>query len=207
MVLTGICLMIASTAIPLLRDSYKYGYYSVRATYIRQGIPESLVLLGPIYSVAREGPLIFSALRDEMRGTHLGGRLLASDWLSMLPGKQDNSRIIVRNLIQNPTDTSKTPSVIGTLYVDFGVIGICVGMLLLSLYIHALYENWRRSGSLPSLLVYSLTLSYGLISIHTGGYFEPVYVLSCLFIVVLPRVATLMDVLTWRSTGKTLRTG
>jgi oligosaccharide repeat unit polymerase len=91
--------------------------------------------------------------------------------------------------------------VIGTLYVDFGVLGICIGMFLLSMCIHALYENWRSRGSVSALLIYALTLAYSLTSIHTGGYFEPVYVLSCLFIALLPRVASLMNELLDRSAG------
>ena len=159
-----------------------YGYDSLIRLLETTGMPytELHLLLGMLYlgffrtSIASFVRLI--AIIPDQRDYFLGKASLASIY-SVLPGNQLSSRDLIAVLVtgRNPPPTSYTASLIGLPYVDYGIIGIILFMLILGFTSRFWYER-SRSGSQYTILMYSLFSGIFILSIHTG-LSDPLYYL------------------------------
>jgi len=68
------------------------------------------------------------------------------------------------------TRTSVAVTLVGDLYLNFGVVGVILGMFLLGLCFYFLYQKFRSSSSKVTLLVY--TMIFPLITSHEIGLVE-----------------------------------
>ncbi|MFS0883369.1 O-antigen polymerase [Metabacillus niabensis] len=185
-----ILVLIVGTIIPTIRDNLMYGEDHMRSVYESQGIPSGLFWLAPVYSVLREGPNIFNQILQNLGDNFLNGKAFFSNYLTILPGENYSLRYIVTDIINSPTWVSKTPSIIGALYLDFGLLSIILGMLILGVILQYTYYQMLKSKDLILGLSHSFLIVISLISIHTGGYFEPITVVI-LFLLFFIRKLTL----------------
>ncbi len=80
----------------------------------------------------------------------------------MMPGVAYSPRRYIAEMVG--MDVSATSTILGPLAVDFGLVGICVGMAFLGYLLGKLYERKTPLG----VSLYSVVLAYSLIGIETG---------------------------------------
>ncbi len=88
----------------------------------------------------------------------------------LMPGVAYSPRRMIAVLV-GERSVSVTSTIFGPLVIDFGLIGVIVGMAFLGFFLSNLYKSADRAkGERKSLLVglYSMVLSYTIIGIETG---------------------------------------
>lgn len=89
--------------------------------------------------------------------------------LSSIPGSSGfSTRMIIGKLIAWRSTVSITPTIIGPMLVDFGRIGVFLGMTLLGFILGLGYKIMKISKDSSYIFVYSLLLTYAVICIETG---------------------------------------
>ncbi|MDR0913191.1 MAG: oligosaccharide repeat unit polymerase family protein [Methanobrevibacter sp.] len=89
--------------------------------------------------------------------------------LSAIPGSSGYStRMIIGELISWRNSVSITPTIIGPMLVDFGKLGVVVGMTLLGLILGTIYKLMKLTGNYLYIFVYSIIITHAVIGIETG---------------------------------------
>jgi uncharacterized membrane protein len=86
---------------------------------------------------------------------------------TLLPGWQRGPREWI-GIYARGNEHSTTPSILGFLYVDFGIPGIFFGMMLFGVGIAALWQLVEQRPSLLTLWLWAYFNAALLLSIHTG---------------------------------------
>ncbi|RMF89818.1 MAG: oligosaccharide repeat unit polymerase [Methanobacteriota archaeon] len=101
-------------------------------------------------------------------GANRGYTLLASfsSFIPGIPGPRLGPRTIVARLF-GITGISVTSTLLGTIVLDFGIVGVILFMFLLG---HVLGTGYRaaRTGAAMGVGIYSLLLAYSIVGIETG---------------------------------------
>ena len=92
------------------------------------------------------------------------GHMLASS----IPGSDLGPRMMVGKLIAWRTEVTVTPTLIGQMVVDFGKVGVLVGMLILGLTLGIGFKIVEMSKNYFYIGIYSLILTYAILGIETG---------------------------------------
>jgi oligosaccharide repeat unit polymerase len=156
----------------LERSSSVIGEDSVQRFYLhRTGatVSDAAMPFQNLYwNVFRESVSNFQELSEVIpeQQPYLLGRALGGSLISVLPGKQMTTREYVSLFVRGDTNTTLTPTVLGPLYMDFGIPGIVVGLAALGCVLGYLYA--RRRASPLNALLYSYWLALALASIHAG---------------------------------------
>ncbi|AXV38020.1 MAG: oligosaccharide repeat unit polymerase family protein [Methanobacteriaceae archaeon] len=88
--------------------------------------------------------------------------------LSILPGPGDGPRVIIGKLIAWRSSVTITPTLFGPMLVDFGTVGITVGMGFLGLITGAGYKILQKTKDSFYVALYAIILSYIIIGVETG---------------------------------------
>ena len=92
------------------------------------------------------------------------GHMLASS----LPGSDLGPRMMVGKLIAWRTEVTVTPSLIGQMVVDFGKVGVFVGMMILGFVLGIGFKLMKITKNYFYIGIYSLILTYAILGIETG---------------------------------------
>lgn len=86
----------------------------------------------------------------------------------VLPGKQDNAPLFVTEYILGlGRYTEYPPTILGGLWIDFGWIGVIVGMMLVGVLLTKVYSQLHRRQSLLWLLIYATLYVQALTSLYS----------------------------------------
>ncbi|UFT98850.1 oligosaccharide repeat unit polymerase family protein [Radiobacillus kanasensis] len=141
----------------------------------------------PALLTVQEGPKIFYELRGKVPDLQdfYYGKVISSSFLSILPGDNLSARQYVGLLTGtryiNGTLNTITPSVLGSLYVDFGLLGIIFGMFLTGALLQYYYKCLKVKRDVFSILIYSYLLVMNLNIIHSG-FLDPIHIMFLLLI-------------------------
>jgi oligosaccharide repeat unit polymerase len=122
----------------------------------------------PIYSLQSRADFTLHVLNllDFIGGnfglTH--GHMLASS----IPGSDLGPRMMVGKLIAWRTEVTVTPTLIGQMVVDFGKVGVFIGMLALGFILGIGFKIMQKTKNYFYIAVYSLILTYTILGIETG---------------------------------------
>jgi len=102
-------------------------------------------------------------------GANKGYVLLASfsSFIPGFPGPKMGPRTIVASTLFDITDVSMTSTLLGTVFLDFGILGIAVFMLVLGYVLGSAYNASCKRDEL-GVAMYALLLTYALIGVETG---------------------------------------
>jgi len=168
----GLLVVLSGTLFSYLRQILIYGVNGWNDYVMRIGIDPAWSWLVPFHLVTREGVSVFQMLAYLIPPSGgMFGQFHLSAFLSAMPGEQFSPRRIVTNLLGNRPQVTTTPSLIGPFYVDFGLIGVAVGMLLLGLVLGSLYILMKKARGIEQQVIgflYAFLLGMSLIGIHTG---------------------------------------
>ena len=92
------------------------------------------------------------------------GKLLASS----IPGSDLGPRMMVGKLIAWRTEVTVTPTLIGQMVVDFGKVGVAIGMCLLGFILGIGFKIMKLTKNYFYIGMYSLLLTYTILGVETG---------------------------------------
>lgn len=95
---------------------------------------------------------------------HTHGHMLVSS----IPGSDLGPRMMVGKLIAWRSEVTVTPTLIGQMVIDFGKVGVFVGMLLLGFILGIGFKLMRITKNYFYIGIYSLILTYTILGIETG---------------------------------------
>lgn len=88
--------------------------------------------------------------------------------LSSLPGSELGPRATIGQLIAWRSEVTVTPTLIGPMLVDFGVIGVGGGMGLIGFILGVGYKILQKTNDPTYIAIYGILLSYTLLGVETG---------------------------------------
>ena len=88
--------------------------------------------------------------------------------VSSIPGSDLGPRMMVGKLIAWRTEVTVTPTLIGQMVVDFGKVGVLIGMLLLGFILGIGFKIMQKTKNYFYIGIYSLILTYTILGIETG---------------------------------------
>jgi hypothetical protein len=125
------------------------------------------LFMAPVHFAFRETVGIFQRIMDvvPLRTDFGHGRLLVSDFLTILPGKQVAGGFLIKNLIIGVDDVGGlTPSALGGLYFDFGYPGLFLGFAAMGVIAGYFYKKYMADRGVPSLVnlvfIYTALMHY-----------------------------------------------
>jgi uncharacterized membrane protein len=118
----------------------------------------------------REGPAMLGFLVDQHPAlspfTH--GRALLGSLTSPLPGAQLDARAILSIEVYGSEQTSLVSSIFGPWYLDFGIVGVIVGMFVLGLILGWLEQRAFLGRDPVSRAAYAFGTVVMLLAVHSG---------------------------------------
>jgi oligosaccharide repeat unit polymerase len=94
----------------------------------------------------------------------LHGKLIASS----LPGSALGPRMMIGKLIAWRSEVTVTPTIIGPMIVDFGRIGVAIGMGLIGFILGIGFKIVGKTKNSFYLFIYALLLTYTILGVETG---------------------------------------
>ena len=94
----------------------------------------------------------------------LHGKLL----ISSIPGSSLGPRMTIGKLIAWRSEVTVTPTLIGQMVVDFGRIGVAIGMGLLGFILGIGYKIIEKTKDSFHIFLYALLLTYTILGVETG---------------------------------------
>ncbi|MBM4240600.1 MAG: oligosaccharide repeat unit polymerase [Euryarchaeota archaeon] len=88
--------------------------------------------------------------------------------LSILPGPEIGPRRIIGKLIVWNSEINITPTLIGPMLVEFGSLGVAIGMSILGFILGVGYKILQKTKDSFYIMLYAIILGYTLISVETG---------------------------------------
>jgi hypothetical protein len=157
--------------------TYRVAHGNGQSSHIQATGPlRYMPALTPLYySYAREGVAVWAQMTAVVpsQAPYFGGRVQMSALESLLPGRQTSPRLIVAELAYQTGSplTSLTPTILGGPYLDFGVLGVVIELVLLGiltgwLFVHAKAPTAYRA--LSGDLAYAYVAALVALSVHTG---------------------------------------
>lgn len=135
------------------------GYYRVAAEYNWSYGPLTMLAVRANFTM-----MVYDLLAN-LSG--LTGVTRGALMLSMIPGSGLGPRFMIAKLIGWRPGVTITATLLGPLTVEFGIIGVVIGMALLGFVLSLGYVFMKRGQQLYAA-VYALLISYALIGIETG---------------------------------------
>lgn len=88
--------------------------------------------------------------------------------LKSLPGSDYGPRMMVGQLLNWRSGVTITPTIIGPMLIDFGIIGVAIGMFFIGLILGIGYKLLKISKNYFYIGLYALLLTYTILGIETG---------------------------------------
>lgn len=85
-----------------------------------------------------------------------------------IPGSEIGPRSMVGKLIAWRSEVTVTPSLIGQMVVDFGKVGVAIGMCILGFILGLGFKIMKKTHNYFYIGLYSLILTYTILSVETG---------------------------------------
>lgn len=105
----------------------------------------------------------------------LHGKGLLMSFGVLLPGRQIDISLFLKEYLRMTFEGGGvTPSIMGLYYMDFGYAGIVLGMFLYGFICVLIYRWMKNKTDRYSIILYSITLMYLLLSIRNGILYDPV---------------------------------
>ncbi len=118
------------------------------------------------------------------------GQLLLNAFYSVLPGEQLAYGLVLKDMFNMYfVGGGFTPSLLGGLYLDFGVVGILVFMCLCGMVLHCFYRKMLAEFTPYNIVTYSFVLQYLIICIR-GGLLQEILPLWFILILLFLRFLT-----------------
>jgi oligosaccharide repeat unit polymerase len=142
-------------------------------------------IFGLVSQSAASGPFVLASSLDAIPALipFQGGRFLLRDLRATMPfhpfGKPDRADTWVTRAIlhRDPAQIGGSPpTLVGGLYIDFGVPGIALGSAVLGFLLALLYRWARRAGSIGALTLYSYAAAYTALAAYSYVSFKPTLV-------------------------------
>ena len=154
-------------------------------------LPESFHLLLPLILAWMNPSLIFSliTLNIPQNAPFQQGHFLASGLLAILPGHQPNQGTMIKDLLNMVDSNSIAVSMLGTFWIDFGILGLIVGMFLVGfslrfLYFKMIFSQYRFSWCLLYayfVLYFCQTLYSGFLEAFTDYWFPLLFLIGSVY--------------------------
>ena len=153
------------------------------------GYPSQLSFLFPFYAASRGSVNSFYRFLQLIPHHYnfFYGKLLLTDFWTILPGKQVSGGAIVSNMVGGTGKAGITASILGGLYVDFGKAGIFGGLYLLGFGAKWLYQRMRIKMTRLNIILYCYFLAFSIHYLHRG-IFKPVYVMHFVILILFSRL-------------------
>jgi oligosaccharide repeat unit polymerase len=129
------------------------------------------------YAIANLGPLDFLSIRAgftlhvlDLLSNISGFTGFMHGYLtgSMIPGPGAGPRILIAQLIDWRSGISITPTLLGPFLVEFGTIGVAIGMSILGFILGAGYKILQITNDSFYIMLYAIILAYSVIGVETG---------------------------------------
>ncbi len=118
------------------------------------------------------------------------GKLLLNAFYSLLPGEQLAYGLVLKDMFDMYfIGGGFTPSLLGGLYLDFGVFGIVAFMCLCGIVLHCFYRKMISDFTPYNIVTYAFVLQYLIICIR-GGLLQEILPIWFLFILFFLRIST-----------------
>lgn len=111
--------------------------------------------------------------------------------LKSLPGSDYGPRMMVGQLLNWRSGVTITPTIIGPMLIDFGRVGVAIGMLFIGFILGIGYKLLKVSKNYFYIGLYALLLTYTILGIETG--ILDIQVLIYFFIGILVYLANIID--------------
>ncbi|UXA19288.1 oligosaccharide repeat unit polymerase family protein [Mycobacterium sp. SMC-4] len=149
---------------------------------MRLGMPPEYRHIIPIWMTPYEGTAILGRLMDRFPANwdYQRGQLFLSTFETVLPGPQPGARTLIAEYVGGRPGVTITPSILGQPYVDFGVVGVAVYMLLVGFALKSIWIWQASSLTWAPRVAAAYVLVVLLLSIH-NGLFDLSMILSSLF--------------------------
>lgn len=129
---------------------------------------------GVIIQSASTGPFVLSRVLDQMPEVQefQHGGFLTAEIRAYLPGSllgdpKAPDVWVSQEILNIDVDFGSPPTLVGGLYIDWGLPGVIIGCLLVGFLLTAVYHWARREGTLGSLILYAYLTSYVMLSAYS----------------------------------------
>ncbi|KZX15485.1 hypothetical protein MBCUT_14820 [Methanobrevibacter cuticularis] len=88
--------------------------------------------------------------------------------LSSIPGSELGPRMMIGTLIAWRTEVTVTPTLIGPMLLDFGRVGLVIGMGILGFILGIGYKLLQKTKDSFYIVIYAILLTYTILGVETG---------------------------------------
>ena len=162
--------VVLNTGFYIMRDINTY-LMQTSALYATYDFNRAYLIIAPAHFAFRETIGLFQKILEVIPSkiNFSYGKLLMSDFLTILPGKQEAGGFLIKDLIIGAQNVGGlTPSALGGLYFDFGYPGIFLGFLAMGIIAGYFYKKYEVNNNVANIVnlafVYAVLMHY----IHRG---------------------------------------
>jgi len=119
--------------------------------------PPSLLLLAPLYLYIRNGPKMFNDVLEAMHNHDFTfGRLHLAPIVAPLQAKLESADMVIKKMLGMEFEGyGVAATLLSSFYIEFGVVGIFIGMLIAGVTIQHLYRKMLFDGQPANVGVYA----------------------------------------------------
>lgn len=124
---------------------------------------------GSIDMSLQTGPRVFEVAQSMLEGNHLFGQILFGDILNFFQSSiQRSDRVVTLLIGRDPVDVGGMPPTLwGGLFLDFGMLGVLIGAVILGVALVKFRSFAIKSRSWEGILWYTYFATYTLISVYS----------------------------------------
>ena len=166
-------LAVFASATVIYRGTNTYGPQYVAELQRISGVPRAALPAIPIYQGMWSGPNVFYRLQDVVPAKvgHGWGTYAAAPLVSFLPGEQEwAADAIKRTLDDRFIGLGEPATLLGAFYLDFGFVGIAVGMAVAGFALTALYRRLRLRRDLFTTILFAHASFVAFLSLYGDLY-------------------------------------
>ncbi|MBI1853245.1 MAG: oligosaccharide repeat unit polymerase, partial [Planctomycetes bacterium] len=166
-------LAVFASATVILRGTKTYGPQYVEEMQRISGVPRAAVPLIPVYQGVWAGPNVFYRLQQVVPSQvpYGYGAYAVAPLVSFLPGQQVWAADAIKGTLDDRfIGLGEPATLLGSFYLDFGFVGIAIGMALAGFGFTALYRRLRARRDLFSTILFSHASFLAFLSLYGDLY-------------------------------------